>query len=353
MLKKENRIWLHLLLVLVVVIMYFFRFYAVNGTEEFRQLFGMPKLLYIFSFNTTFWITYMIQYNWACSRFLHEGQWLSFGLATLVSILAFAVIRYVLEEVIIYNLLDHHNYLEDSRSLWYYTFDNSYFALHSIFYSSGLFLILQYIDSRERLHTLQLESKKAELSVLRGQLEPHFLFNSLNSFYNELVDTHPDTAIDLHRLSELLRYVTYEADQDVMPLAKELKFLEHYIALQRRRFLDELSLNFAITGEAGDQRIPSWVLIHFVENVFKHGVINDKHAPAIIEVKIGKEELRMHTFNAILSTDNYTENGIGSVNLKRRLDLFYLGNHELSETAIGRHFESKLRIPYLTGDRRT
>lgn len=253
--------------------------------------------------------------------------------------------RYVLEEVILFNITNIHNYFESSRKFGYYIMDNSYYATKAILFSTSLYLLLEFVENNTKMHSLQLEHKKAELSLLKTQLEPHFLFNTLNTFYTELVDTRPETAKDIHRLSQLLRYVTYETHQDFMPLNRELQFVADYIYFQKKRFEDNLFLDYEVEGIISDQPIPTLVFIHFVENIFKHGILNDKNNPAKLAIRITNQEISVVTRNKISDSEKYSKKGIGEVNLKRRLNAIYGATFELDFSQNETIFEGRLLIP--------
>jgi len=258
----------------------------------------------------------------------------------------FAIIRYLLEEVILGYLLDSHFFSDKrSRNFGYYATAGFSYALKAIIYSTLLFLLFQYIDNKNKISQLLLEHKKAELSFLKSQISPHFLFNVLNTFYGELLENQPQTAKDIHKLSELLRYVTYNSSQDFMPLKKEVQFIEDYIYFFRKRFENELHVNFTVKGKITNQKVPSLVFIHFIENLFKHGVVNDKSNPAEIEVKIKGDCITLKTRNTILSSEKYMESGVGSENVKKRLITLFNSRFELNYSHNSSYFESFVKIP--------
>jgi LytS/YehU family sensor histidine kinase len=264
----------------------------------------------------------------------------------LILFFGFAFIRFLLEEVILFQFTEVHNYYDAGRKFLYYTFDNAYYALKAILFSTALYLFFEYVENQDRINQLQLEHKKAELSFLKSKLEPHFLFNTLNSFYTDLVDTQPKTAKDIHRLSELLRYVTYEAQQDFMPLNKEINFIEDYIYFYRKRFENYLFLDYNIEGIVADQKIPSLVLIHFIENIFKHGVTNKKETPAKINIQITNNEISITTENKVSSSEKYSNKGIGKENLIRRLEAIYKDDYELNFNEDNQTFKAFLKISF-------
>jgi len=322
-----------------------FGFYILNTSGDFFHRLRYPYVLYLISFYTVFFGMYFLNYSFICPRTISKKKIPQFIIAVLILFLVYSILRYVLDEIVLFNIIGIHNYFEGSRTFGYYIMDNSYYAIKAILFSTSLYLLFEYIDNNDRIHSLQLEHKKAELNLLKTQLEPHFLFNTLNTFYTELVDTRPETAKDIHRLSQLLRYVTYETHKDFMPLNRELKFVDDYIHLQRKRFEENLFLEYEVEGFISDQPFPTLVLIHFVENLFKHGVLNDIKNPATLEIRITEQEISVYSKNKISNTENYSRNGIGEVNLEKRLNAIYGSKFKLIFSQNSSVFEGRLLIP--------
>ncbi len=333
-LKKEWKY--HLILALILVSMDFFE---ILNNEEFKLLKNLDSL-YLW-LKSTFFISciviYFVNFKVVCPRFLKKNHLSWFFISSLGLLLVFAALRYVLEEVIVFEITGQHNYYEETRRFWYYIVDNSYFALPPILYSTMVYLVLKLIEDKDL--------NKAELDSLKSQISPHFLFNTLNAFYVELLDDKPEVAKDVHRLSELLRYVTYDSKQDFVLLQSEIDFLKDYIHFFNKRFEEELAIDFSINGSIQNQFIPSLVLIHFVENLFKHGVVNDKKNPAKINITITEKNLVLETCNAILLSEKYMDSGIGTENVKRRLTAIFNANFDLHYKTKENNFYTFLKIP--------
>lgn len=343
---QKNHWKYHVLIITIIIVMDFFGDYVFNGVDGFLKNFQYPGYLNTFVYHLSFFSVYFLNFYVLAPKTLAKKRILNYILGVLLLILIFAGLRYFLEEVLVYEITGKHNYYERSRRLFFYVFDNSYSALKAILFSISLYLFFLMLENKNRLHKLELNHKKAELSLLKTQLEPHFLFNTLNSFYTELIDTKPDTAKDIFKLSQLLRYVTYEAQQDVMPLTKELQFVEDYIHFQKKRFEDSLFFEYNIESVVGNQQIPSLVLIHFVENIFKHGILNDADHPAKLNIRVTNDALELTTNNKILTSEKYTKKGIGEDNLKRRLTALYDTDYTLNFEQSALAFKSYLKIPF-------
>ena len=257
----------------------------------------------------------------------------------------FASVRYVLDEIIFKYFTGTGNYYGKSLELQFYFFDNLSNVIKTILYSTIIFLIFRFIKAKNKIFQLQLNHKKAELSFLKSQISPHFLFNTLNTFYSELMMTQPETAKDILKLSELLRYVTYESSSEFIELKKEIAFIKDYIYFYKKRFENELFVSFNIIGTVGEQKIASLVLMHFIENVFKHGVLNDKECEAHIEIKITDSDIYITTNNKFETSMKYMDSGIGVENLKRRLETVYNNKYTLEYSSKNSYFKSYLKLP--------
>lgn len=341
-LKNTNKY--HIILGCIIIIMDVFRSY-VTGNLDINESTFKIGVLYKTTFYTTFFSVYIINIAIISPKTLAKKNMLYFFAGLVSLFFLFAGIRYFLDEIVVYGITGNHNYYESSRTFWYYIFDNSYYSLKVILLSTFVYLLLRFIENKNKIHELELEHQKAEMSALKSQLEPHFLFNTLNMFYSELAITQPKTAKGIFKLSELLRYLTYEANKDFMPLKKEIKFIEDYIYFYEKRFEDSLCLNLSIEGEINNQEIPSLMLIHFIENICKHGIINDKNYPAEISIKITSNALELQTKNRIATVVNYSTAGIGRDNLKKRLELLYNNKHVFEYKSTDTIYSAYLKIP--------
>lgn len=238
-----------------------------------------------------------------------------------------------------------HNYFDEAREITYYIKDNFFFGLPAVIFSALSYLFWQSQYSQKQNQELLLENKKAEFQMLKAQVSPHFLFNTLNSFYSQLVIKEDEMASDVLVLSDLLRYVITETDKDEAVLSKELQFIQNYIHLQKKRFEDQLYLDFTIEGNYDSEKIISSALIHFVENVFKHGKINSEEERAVISIKIKEDFLEISTFNYNAEGENYSSTGIGFENLTKRLDYMYKDQFILEKTEENNTFKTYLKIP--------
>ena len=172
----------------------------------------------------------------------------------------------------------------------------------------------------------ETEHLKTELSFLRSQVSPHFMFNVLNNMVALARKKSDELEPSLIKLSSLLRYMLYETDEDKVLLEREVEYLQSYIDLQKQRFGRNIKINISFQQLQGSYTIEPMLLIPFVENAFKHGsgMITNAEIDINLEVKEGILQFRVkNKFNdAVVETRDKTS-GIGLANVKRRLDLLY------------------------------
>lgn len=190
--------------------------------------------------------------------------------------------------------------------------------------------------SRDSFFRRQQE-KEAELKLLKAQLNPHFLFNTLNNLYGLSVIKSNMLPELMLKLSDLLRYSLYETKEMFVPLEKEVQYLENYMSLEKIRLEDQTKIEFLKEGDFNKNKIVPMLLIVFVENAFKHlGVSNDNENTVLVNLKVAEDQLLFHCTNTIDNIPAESEtlekgkSGIGLKNAKKRLALIYPENHELT-----------------------
>lgn len=326
----------------------FFTFYLWDIGVNNRKLDSVFSSKYFFfnaSFVLSIFIVYVLNFYIFCDSFLNKKKILLYFLSIPVSLLIFAGVRYFLQEVIIFQIIGTHNYGEETRKIGYYIRDNFFFGLPSVILSALSYLFWQFQDSYKQNQELLLENKKAEFQMLKSQVSPHFLFNTLNSFYSQLILKDDKMASDILVLSDLLRYVITETEKDEVLLSKEIQFVQNYIHLQQKRFEDQLYLDFEIEGSYSAETILSSALIHFIENVFKHAKLNNPDEKAVISILITEDFLEISTFNYIANGEHYSSTGIGFENLTKRLEYTYGSKFKLEKIAENNTFKTYLKIP--------
>lgn len=197
--------------------------------------------------------------------------------------------------------------------------------------SLGIRVIDEWFKSESRNKTIESEKLATELSFLKSQINPHFLFNTLNNIYLLVIkksDKAPDAIL---KLSNIMRYVLNESKEAFVPLEDEIEHLKQYIDLHRLRFTNKVELDFMIQGDYATNQIAPLLLIPFVENAFKYGVSAHEQSPIRILIQVNQNKLTLQVENRkFVSNPLFTEQyGIGLKNTRRRLDLLYPDRYTL------------------------
>jgi len=306
--------------------------------STYSLVFGATYMLALFT-------VYLLNYYVVCPALLNRRRIVFYAFSIPVSLLLFTGLRFLLEEVIVASITGIHNYAPGSLEPSFYIRDNFFFGAPSILLSVLVYLSWQAHVYRMKNQLLELENRHAQFALLKSQVSPHFLFNTLNSFYSEWVEKDEKTASDLLVLSDLLRYIITESDKERTSLESELKFIDGYISLHKKRFENRMFLDYTVEGNIGDKTILPSVLIHFVENVFKHGIISDSNKTASIHIVISDSSLEIRTRNYIQKGENYSSTGIGYKNLSDRLGYAYGDNFTLEKTMENDIFTTHLKLP--------
>lgn len=175
----------------------------------------------------------------------------------------------------------------------------------------------------------ELEKVQAELSYLKLQINPHFLFNTLNNIYSLASIQSPKTPEAVLKLSDIMRYVTQDAQADWVTVQQEIQYLRSYIELQQMRSNDKLHLLFETDEDFSSHTIAPLLLISFVENAFKYGVSSHENSSIIIRLHERNGQLQFFVQNQKFKKNGYSNGNIGISNTQRRLALLYPGTHTL------------------------
>ena len=200
------------------------------------------------------------------------------------------------------------------------------FSLFSVFFFGIVRHIYDYRKLKQAAQQLRIEKQEAELNYLKSQTNPHFLFNTLNNIYSLARDKSDLAPESILRLSQLLRFMLYEAGGAYIAIDQELKIMNDYIALEKLRYDDSLQVNFNHDVEDMKQALPPLLLIPLAENAFKHGVSETREHPFVdIHLSVNQRQLSFVVKN---STETFSDRprvkeNIGLSNLRRQLQLLY------------------------------
>lgn len=276
-------------------------------------------------------------------KLLYKKYYFFFGLSFVLMILASSIGKMYL----IGQIMDRPDLFDLSVNLKARVYDNVIPHFFLVIAGAAFKLVFDYSSMQQRLAEVAKEKAETELNFLKSQINPHFLFNSLNSVYFLIKKDNPEAREALHKFSEMLRYQLYEMGGDKIPIEKEISYLKDYVDLQQLRKDEKYSVQFNCGEEVKGFSIEPLLLIPFVENAFKH---ISHHSDAANFVK-----LNMNRSNGTLSftVENSKERisqfveqpgGIGLSNVKRRLELLYPQQHELKIEETDKTFSVKLNL---------
>jgi LytS/YehU family sensor histidine kinase len=196
-----------------------------------------------------------------------------------------------------------------------------------------------FLKNQNEKKALENAHLNAEVNFLKSQINPHFLFNTLNSIYSQAHNKSEHTEYSILKLSELLRYVLYESGEEKVSLEKDILYINNYIDLQRMRLSSKVNIRYTVTGVQGGYLIAPLLLISFIENAFKHGISYTQTSVIHIAITFFEKTLTLQVVNPIVKTNTFAEGGLGLKNAGRRLDLLYPGKHQLEIITAGQlHF---------------
>jgi hypothetical protein len=206
-------------------------------------------------------------------------------------------------------------------------------------------LTLQRQRERERQQELENEVTHARLQALKYQINPHFLFNSLNFLYAQALPLSDPLARGTLLLSEIMRYGLQEnSDEAKVPLEQEVRHLQNFVAFNQLRFANRLHVRFTVEGNTAFRRIMPLLLITFVENAFKYGELHDAQYPLDIRLVVDTERLLFRVYNKKRSGPKEHSTGIGLDNIRKRLELAYPQRHTLTITDEPTTYTAELTI---------
>ena len=206
-----------------------------------------------------------------------------------------------------------------------------------------------YVHSHRRQLELEEQQRKtteAELNWLKNQLNPHFLFNSLNNI-SSLTQIDPDMAQDaIGQLSDLLRYALYESNKQLVPLSGEVEFMRCYIALMRLRCSDKTTVETDFQLGEHSPEVAPLLFISFIENAFKHGTSNNHPSHVNVSLRAEADLITFSCRNSNLPKGNsdHSGSGIGLENTRRRLDLLYPGRYEWQQQVVDDEYQITLTL---------
>jgi hypothetical protein len=282
-------------------------------------------------------------------QLLAKKKWLWYALAIIVCLFVFVQIPRLFDDWIRAEMPPRpgRHFPSRKRSLIPYPFTGSTAVFFLVFtVSTCMKVIQQWLGAEQRKKEIENEKLNTELSFLKSQINPHFLFNTLNNIYSMAVAKSDATAGAVMKLSSIMRYVISDTKHHLVALEKELQFIQHYIDLQKLRLTDKVEIVYTTTGDVENKQIAPLIFIPFVENAFKYGISTKENSIITIDVTANETQVVLSVNNAIITQQKeLIENtGIGIKNSKRRLELLYPEMHQLNIKNENGHFTVNLTI---------
>ncbi|MBB6111206.1 sensor histidine kinase [Mucilaginibacter lappiensis] len=320
--KRGWQIFWHLLFWLGIISL--FLSLAHSNTKLSNTELMILFLLYPAINISLFYINFLIY----IPRFLDKKRYWAYALFIIVTIILYGLGKYGVGLLFRqYVLVRQHGEVITFPS---YFLSTIFTSLIFIFLSTVLKFTTDWFLNERIQHDLENQRLSAELAFLKSQINPHFLFNSLNSIYSLAYQRSETTPEAILKLSEIMRYMLYECNDNKVDLSKELQYLHNYIDLQKIRFGNKAFIDFKVMGEVTNQQIVPLLLIAFIENAFKHGVASDVTSPIKLLINVEESKLHFYIQNKKHTHNRDTIGGIGLNNVQRRLNLLYPYKHTLN-----------------------
>lgn len=345
---------IHILLCIIILFMPFLAIYTSDDIDyRFFSVYVLRTsvLIIIFYFN----------YLYLIDRFLFTRKFLLYGFLNLALILCIINLQNVFADFIFsnndvplkpYEMKEDNGNMPKPPPMRMKIWGDYMFAIFSIGMSVALKATKRWYKDSINLETIKASRLEADLRHLRSQLNPHFLFNTLNNIYSLIAIDKNKAQESVHRLSSMLRFMLYENDDKFIPLDKELEFTRNYIDLMALRLNDSTKLNVSIKETDCTNKVASLMFITLIENAFKHGIHNQKNSFIDVNIYVDSAKGVLCTVSNSLNQSNsdleLSNSGIGLDNLRKRLDLLYPKRHQLEIKKDKNSFAVLLRIDFET-----
>jgi two-component system, LytTR family, sensor kinase len=288
---------------------------------------GLDEAIIIFVYFGLFNIAiFYLNYLYILPRYLSKRKYLTCAAIIILLVLLSSLLKYGLafihRDVILVRLAEPITFEQ-------YYIGALFTGLFFVFLSTAFKFSVDWFLNEKVRKNLENEKLTAELAFLRSQINPHFLFNSLNNIYSLAYQKSDKAPEAIMKLSEIMRYMLQESNEPRVSLNREIRYLENYIELQKLRFKGMAFIELNITGGQSDQSIAPLILISFVENAFKHGIASEPGHPIQINIEIDGSMLSFDIRNKKSQLNKDESSGIGLSNVRRRLALLYPGKYSL------------------------
>lgn len=283
-----------------------------------------------------------VTYFYLLPELLFKKKIFLFIVIFVVALVVMVYSRIQLERYVVDGFTNKEAYLYRPR----FTVQSYFSYLSIVFFVSLLRFAIDWLDLQATRKEMEKEKLTAELNFLRAQVNPHFLFNTLNNLYYLAYSKSENTTEVIERLSQMMRYMIYDSNYPKVPLNKEIDYMRNYISLEKMRLSEKVNIQFSLEGEVDSIMITPLILITFLENAFKHGVTSTSKESFIkVCLKCSNHQLHFKVVNSKPPVSKVEEkSGIGLQNVKRRLELSYPGAYHLEMSDAPNEYSVKLDL---------
>ena len=311
-----------------------------SRTGEYRQI----DIIYTFLFHIPMIFAVTIHSGLFLENILAKGRYILYSISLFLLLVT---------SILVYHVT--FNYLSPWLFEDFYlvgVYSNSEFlgliTIYLILSSSLEFSKTWFGEVKTKAKLVEVESEKvaAELKALRAQVNPHFLFNSLNTIYSEALKKSDKAPRLILKLSDMLRYVVDKMEKEQVALAEEVEYLTHFVDLNKERLNEPEKVTFQVEGDPSGAKIAPLLLIIFVENCFKHADLTDDDSSILIELKLEEMNLMLHCKNTVFENPKGSTESLrsGIENAKRRLELAYENRYSLEINNQDNFYETTLKM---------
>lgn len=321
-------------------------FFILSRYFAYQNEVSRIDIIYTFLFHISILGAVIINSFYLVPGFLAKKKYVLYGLLFIIILLAgtwlnILTFRYLADWLFPgYYFISYYSWFEVAQ------FIATYLIITTLLQLSGSWF--REAEIKQKLAEAEQARTETELKALKAQINPHFLFNSLNHVYSLAVKQSPKTAPAILQLSDLLRYTIRNVNETKVALEQEIEYIRTYIELFKNRVKHPERIHFILQGESDNLRIAPLLLLTFIENCFKHSNLKEDHQKIDISIKINGTNLTLHTSNSI-EEDSKTElpeepSGLGLENARKRLHLLYPNRHSLDITTGQNLFKLSLKI---------
>ncbi|MEA5460858.1 sensor histidine kinase [Arcicella sp. LKC2W] len=308
-------------------------FILFNAGLYYASIHNWKDVLRVF-INFPSWALLVFLPNYLIFRYYFQKRKYLIGLGLIIiDIIVFLFLRYLLN-IYLYPLLGvNTSYTNRTFNLSYFVIESAYTFLHNLILAYGYgfakHAIALEVKERKLIEAnakLQHQKDMTQIAFLQAQINPHFLYNTLNFIYSEAIMVSDSVAESIMTLSNIMRYTLTETGKDTLvSLYSEINHIKNYLKLQKMRFSNELYLDLTIEGEENINHLEilPLVLISFIENIFKHGDIHDPKNPAKIIMIVEENSLFLSIYNRKNKGPKEHTSGVGMNNIRTRMDILY------------------------------